>query len=213
MNTEDLIASLASDLRPASRKLARGHFAVAIGAGGFAALILMLLALGLRPDIARAMAGMMFWMKIAYTASIAALALAAAFVLTRPEAPVPRGLWFALAPIAVFAALSARELADAPAADRLDIWMGQTWAVCPAIVLSLSLPIMAALMVAARGLAPTQLRLSGAVIGLAAGGAAAAIYSLHCPEATATFVFSWYTLGIMLAAAVGGLLGPRLLRW
>ena len=34
-----------------------------------------------------------------------------------------------------------------------------------------------------------------------------------CPEASAIFVLTWYTLGIGLAAGLGALLGPRLLRW
>jgi hypothetical protein len=66
---------------------------------------------------------------------------------------------------------------------------------------------------AIRGLAPVRLRLAGAAAGLTAGGLAAAIYSLHCPESAAPFVAIWYTLGILLPAAVGAVAGPRLLRW
>jgi hypothetical protein len=62
-------------------------------------------------------------------------------------------------------------------------------------------------------MAPTRLRATGAVIGLAAGGISAALYSLHCPEAGASFVLTWYTLGILAPALLGALLGPRLLRW
>jgi hypothetical protein len=55
--------------------------------------------------------------------------------------------------------------------------------------------------------------LTGAVIGLGAGAAAATVYCLHCPEASATFVLSWYSLGIGFAATIGAAIGPRLLRW
>ncbi len=213
MKTEDLINSLAQDLRPVPRGLARLRVILAVAAGGLAAVVLLSLTWGIRPDLDLAMAGMMFWMKMGYTASIALVALAAAVVLTRPEASAPRWLWLALVPVALVAIRSAQEMTAAPDEMRMAMWFGQTWAVCPAIVLALSLPIMATLMYAARSLAPTRLRLTGAVIGLASGAAAATIYCLHCPEATATFVLSWYTLGILLAAGVGALLGPKLLRW
>jgi hypothetical protein len=57
------------------------------------------------------------------------------------------------------------------------------------------------------------LRAAGAVAGLAAGAFAATVYCLHCQEVSALFVLTWYSLGILLAASVGALLGPRLLRW
>jgi hypothetical protein len=44
-------------------------------------------------------------------------------------------------------------------------------------------------------------------------GAAATIYGLHCPENTFTFVALWYSLGVLLVAALGGLLGRWALRW
>lgn len=213
MKTEDLIDSLAQDLRPVPRGLARLRVALAVVAGGLAATVLLSLTWGIRPDLDIAMAGMMFWMKMGYTASIALVALSAAVVLTRPEASAPRWLWLALVPVALFAIRSAQEMTTAPNEMRMEMWLGDTWLFCPAIVLALSLPIMATLMYAARTLAPTRLRLSGAVIGLASGAVSATIYCLHCPEATATFVLSWYTLGIALAAGVGALLGPKLLRW
>jgi len=214
MNTEDLIESLASDIKPVPRSLARVRMAFAVIAGGLGAIVLLSLLWGIRPDLDIAMAGMMFWMKTGYTASIALVGLAATIVLTRPEARAPRWLWLALAPVALFAILAAQEMMEAPSSNaQMEVWLGNSWLVCPAIVLSLSLPIMATLMYAARTLAPTRLRLTGAVIGLASGGVAATIYCLHCPETTATFALSWYTLGIALAAGVGAILGPKVLRW
>jgi hypothetical protein len=57
-----------------------------------------------------------------------------------------------------------------------------------------------------RRLAPTHFRAAGAAAGLSAGGWAATIYCLHCPEVSAIFVLTWYTLGIALAASVGALM-------
>jgi hypothetical protein len=81
------------------------------------------------------------------------------------------------------------------------------------VVLLLSLPILGGLLWALRRLAPTRLALAGGTAGLAAGAWAACLYCLHCPETSAVFVLTWYSLGIALATGLGALLGPRLLRW
>jgi hypothetical protein len=68
-------------------------------------------------------------------------------------------------------------------------------------------------MLALRSLAPTRLRLAGTAAGLAAGAVGASVYQLHCPELAAPFLGTWYVLGILAPAALGALIGPRLLRW
>jgi hypothetical protein len=93
------------------------------------------------------------------------------------------------------------------------MWLGKSWIFCPWLVLLLAAPIFVGLLWSFRRLAPTRLRAAGAVAGLAAGAWAATVYCLHCPEVSALFVLTWYSLGIALAAGAGALLGPRLLRW
>ena len=56
-------------------------------------------------------------------------------------------------------------------------------------------------------------RRSGAMAGLAAGGFAAAVYALHCPEDAPQFFLVWYSLGIAILVAAGAAAGARLLRW
>lgn len=90
---------------------------------------------------------------------------------------------------------------------------GASWKVCPWLVLTLAMPIFIGLLWSFRRLAPTRLREAGAAAGLAAGAWAATIYCLHCPEVSAIFVLTWYSLGILLAALAAAFLGPRLLRW
>src|SRR5690348_15850387 len=91
--------------------------------------------------------------------------------------------------------------------------MGHSSRVCAPLVLSTALPTLAATFRALKRLAPTRLRMAGAIAGLFAGGAGAFVYSFHCTEGAAPFNASWYTLGILATAALGELLGPRLLRW
>ena len=92
-------------------------------------------------------------------------------------------------------------------------WMGGSWQVCSVSIVSLSLPVLGALLWALRQLAPTRPALTGAVAGMLAGSLAASIYSLHCPETSLTFFAVWYAGGIALMSVVGAVLGMRVLRW
>ena len=92
------------------------------------------------------------------------------------------------------------------------LW-GDTWASCPLLIAMLSIPVFIAVLWAMRGLAPTRLRLAGAVAGLLSGTAGALVYCLHCPELAAPFVGFWYLLGMLIPTLVGALLGSRILRW
>jgi hypothetical protein len=81
------------------------------------------------------------------------------------------------------------------------------------LIALLSLPILAALFIALRSLAPTRLRAAGAAAGALAGGVAAAAYALHCNEMALPFLAIWYVLGMAVPAVLGALLAPRWLRW
>jgi hypothetical protein len=213
MDTETLIDTLARDTAPVPHHAAPLRLGLSLFAGLAATLVLIAATLGFRPDLDLAMAGTMFWMKLAYCGSIALVAVAALLTLIRPEARPPRWLWLATVPVALFGLVSVHELATLAGDQWMADWMGRTWRVCSALIAVFALPIGAALTLVARQFAPTRLRATGAVIGLAAGASAATLYSLHCPEASAAFVLTWYSLGIAAATAVGALLGPRFLRW
>jgi hypothetical protein len=171
------------------------------------------LAMGLRPDIETAVATSFFWIKLAYGGVLSAIGLAALAMLMRPELPVPRFLVFALAPFAALLLLATREVTLLPPDEARALWLGTSWFVCPVVIAVLALPVAAALTWAVRQAAPTRLRATGATIGFAAGALAAAFYALHCPESGASFVATWYTLGIGIVTAAGAVAGPRLLRW
>ena len=104
-------------------------------------------------------------------------------------------------------------LLSAPLAQRLPLLMGISWRSCPFNIALLSIPLFIGIFWAVRGMAPTRLRLTGAIAGLLAGATATMVYCLHCPEMGVPFWAVWYFLGILIPAAAGLLLGPRLLRW
>lgn len=212
MNTDDLIAQLATDVRPVARNAVWRRLALGIAAGGVISALCVLF-MGIRPDFGTAMHGFSFWMKWAYTAS---LAVAACFVtgrLARPGNLSLRVLWLTMIPVALLAVVGAFELVRTPPGEWLAMWLGDSWMQCPWRVLGLAMPIFVGLLWSFRRLAPTRLRAAGAAAGLAAGAFAAMVYCLHCPEVSAIFVLTWYSLGVLLATSFGALVGPRLLRW
>lgn len=213
MNTDTLIHSLSADLRPVPRNAVGRRIGMGLIAGGIGTILLIGWWLGFRPDFDVAMRGYIFWMKWLYTGSLAACAIVATTQLARPEPVNMRWLWVLAVPMALLATVGLLEMMQVPSSQWFAMWLGRSWDVCPTIVLRLSIPIFIGLLWSYRRLAPTRLRLAGAVAGLTAGALAATLYCLHCPESSAIFVLTWYSLGIALAAAIGALIGPRLLRW
>jgi hypothetical protein len=212
MKTDQLIDLLSADLAPTRRGLVLRVLLLGLAGGAALAVLAMMMMLKPRPDLQAAMAGSTFWVKIAYTAALAVLGLMIVQRQARAGADC-RTLTMALgAPVVALIVLAAVQL-SAPQADSAALLMGQTWTVCPWLILGLALPVYAGLLLALRQLAPTRLALAGAAAGLAAGAVAATVYGFHCPETAAPFILVWYTLGIVLAAGLGALAGPRFLRW
>lgn len=213
MRTDQLIERLAADVQPVRRHAVGWRLGLGVAAGAAVSAVLLAAGLGIRPDLGQAMHGATFWMKWAYTISLAIGAIWATARLARPEARSLRGLWFLVIPVVLLAGVGVTEMIRTPQTEWLAMWLGQSWRVCPWLVLTLSMPIFVGLLWSFRRLAPTRLRAAGAAAGLAAGAFSATVYCLHCPEVSALFVLTWYSLGILLAASFGALVGPRLLRW
>ena len=211
--SDELIGRLAGDLRPTPRLAVARRLILGVGVGAAASAVLTAATLGLRPDMMRAAGEAMFWVKLAYTLALGGVALWACERLARPSGEARARLPWLLVPLLAMATLAAWQLMRAPAPLRMPMVMGASSRLCPWCIVTFSLPPLAGLVWAVRGLAPTRLRLTGTVVGLAAGGVGAAVYALHCPEAAAPFLAVWYTLGVAAMGLVGWLSGPRLLRW
>ena len=76
MRTDDLIRQLAADTTPVQRGAVGRRLLAGLVAGGLLSAVLLVTALGIRPDLDRAMLGPVFWLKWGYTLSLAAAALA-----------------------------------------------------------------------------------------------------------------------------------------
>lgn len=213
MNTDDLIASLSADIAPVPRHALGRRAAIGMMAGAIATLLAVVVWLGLRPDLGHAMMGATFWIKWAYTISLALAATQATVRLARPDGGPGIALQLLALPVIALALIALVELISAPRSAWLEMWLGHSWMVCSRNVFLLALPIFLGLLWSFRRFAPTRLALAGMSAGLAAGAWGATLYCLHCPETSAVFVLTWYSLGMILAGLVGRLLGPLLLRW
>jgi hypothetical protein len=213
MKTEDLIQALTADLQPISRFALQKRLLAAAAVGAAVSLAFVAFGYGWRVDLAAALGEWSFWRKIAFTLAVGLLGLWAAFKASRPEADaVPRALWV-LTPLAVIACLAVMELASLDASARRTTWLGGTWLSCPWSIVGLSVPVLIALLLAMRRLAPARPAIAGLTAGLASGGLAATAYGLHCPEWSASFVATWYALGILASGLLGSVAGMRVLRW
>ena len=213
MRTDELVTMLAAGAGAVEPGATARRYTVALGWGAFGATLLMAIVLGVRPDLAEAARLPMFWVKLAFPASLAAGALYAAARLSRPGVQLGRVPAALAAPVLAMWLLAALVLATAAAGEREELIFGGSWSACPLFIALLSLPVFAAALWAMKGLAPTRLALSGAAAGLLAGSVGALIYALYCTEMAAPFLALWYLLGMLIPTAAGAAIGPRLLRW
>ncbi len=210
MKTDELIAVLAAATKlqaPVARMMALPLFGtVSLSVVSFAFFW------GVRSDLLAAL-GSMAALKTLVPLVLGALAAALALALAHPtrvaNGPASAlGIVIALSALAFLLALGREGLAGLPGALSTP----------ELLTCLLSIPALAAplLGVALWGLsAGASLRpwLTGAMAGLAAGGLAAALYSLYCNMDMALFVLPAYGMAIGSVMIAGALSGARLLKW
>jgi hypothetical protein len=185
----------------------------AIAVGTLVATAVILLAFGFRADLTTTRAFIFLFSKLAFTMVTVVLTAIMLTKLARPGGERRISIIWVALPFATILLLAAVNLAFAPSAHWERMVVGDQWLEC-----LLSIPIIAivpfALIVwAVRRMAPTDLRRTGALVGLAAGSISAAAYALHCVDDSLPFVALWYGGTIVLCTLAGVVLGPRLLRW
>ena len=214
MNTDDLISNLSGgDVRQAASRtpaiLIFGTLAsLAIGVG------LSVMWLHPRPDFEASLSepSHLVLLKIVFMVSIVALGLPA---LTLLSSPGSRLGWFAVAvtvPFVTMIALALHQLTPSLAQD-VNLLAKGAWTDCLVQIPALAFPSFVILTILVRRLAPTNLRRTGAYIGLLSGAIGGVAYAVHCHDDTVVFVGLAYSTAVLLIAAVGALLGPKLLHW
>jgi hypothetical protein len=211
MKTEELIAALAADSRPAKRPVERGLL-IALIIGGLLSIVIFAFAMGIRPDFVEAAATWRFQAKF----TLVTLALVLALVdCLRLAGPIPTGLTSRtslLIPLALLGAVSI-ELVSVPVEEWVVRAIGTNAVLCLfAIPLLATAPLVAGLL-AMRSCAPASPALAGASAGRLAAALAAGLYSLNCFDDSPLFVATWYTLATVPVMALGGMIGAHALKW
>jgi hypothetical protein len=212
MRTAELIAALAADAPKVRPTPVMRRMLAACTIGALVAAVALAIWLGLRP-LGEALVTRAFWMKTGYTLALGLAGLLLVGRLARPGARIGRIPLIALAAVVAMGILSVMEMSRTPPGHMRAVWMGHTASVCSLRILALAIPVYLGSVWALRRLAPTRLALAGAAAGLLAGGVGATVYGLYCAETAATFVVTWYTLGVAACAGLGAVAGARLLRW
>jgi hypothetical protein len=213
MKTDDLVAMLARSAEAVDPRTPERRHGLALAGGALGAAALLAATLGVQPGIAEAARLPMFWVKLAFPATLMVGAALAVFRLSRPGAPLDAVPFILLLPLLGIWLLSAVALSEAGPGEAARLVLGESWGTCPIAIAFLSMPLLVAAFRALQGLAPTRPALAGAAAGLLAGSGGAVLYALYCTEMSAPFVATWYGLGMLIPTAAGAWLGPRLLRW
>lgn len=212
MRTHELISILVADRSPAAT---RPFYAVAIATavGAVISASLLLAVLGMRHDMADAAMSLRFLVKSATVLTLAACAIALVIRLSRPDANPGRLIWaLALAPLILALAVIV-ELAVTPSQRWESQLFGYHWLACLMLIPLFSIPPLAGLLYALKQAAPRDAGIAGAVAGLGAGGIAASVYVMHCPDDSPLFMAAWYTLAVGFVSLIGYFGGRLWLRW
>ncbi|APE28538.1 NrsF family protein [Aurantiacibacter gangjinensis] len=157
--------------------------------------------------VADAGMGPMF-VKWGFSIALLLLSALALWVIGRPGRPTGSMMLAVAVPFAFVAALLALDLSMATSG-----FPGEAWQRCLTAMAVMSPVAFAGAIVAARWLAPTNLRRAGLVAGLFGGAVAMTAYAPYCLGSSMLYVAVFYILPILTMAGLGWLLGPRLLRW
>jgi hypothetical protein len=212
MDTEALIRTLAADNAHRGRPV--GYvLMLALLAAAPISILMFFTELGVRPDIMTAMRNPFFDLKFAVTLALAISAVAVALHLSRPETSLRGFGWYLLIPAGLLVAGISGEMMMPQRTPMMTRLIGNNSRFCMTFIPALSLPLLLAALWGLRHGAPSRPALSGALAGMLSAGLAATLYASHCTDDSPLFVATWYTLATALVAAVGALIGSRMLKY
>ncbi|WP_035647102.1 NrsF family protein [Bradyrhizobium sp. ORS 285] len=212
MDTDQLIRSLAAD--NAQRVLPVGIImALALMAATPVSTAMLLIGLGIRPDIWLAVRNPFFDLKFVVTTALAIPALIISVHLSRPEASLHGWGWLLIAPIVVLIGGMTAEMMLPQRAPMMARLVGHNSMLCVSAIPVLSLPILGAALFGLRHGAPSRPAVAGGIAGLVSAGIAATLYAAHCTDDSPLFVATWYTIAAVVVAGLGALIGRRVLRY
>lgn len=215
MRTNELIARLSSAPRPAKQAGAAGTILIAVLLSLFVVALMTFGWLGFRSDLGSTLARGKhdFLLNLVFIISIGSSALAIVRDLAVPGRPLKLPSITLIVPFILMAAIAANELRSGSLHQAFPHTDHASWFTCLWQTSALAVPAFTILAFGIRRLAPTNLQRAGFYTGLLAGAIGSMGYCFHTPNETVAFGVTVYTGGIVSMAVIGGLIGPRLLRW
>lgn len=212
MKTDDLIRTLAADGDTHERSVSDMLLVALLLAAPFTAAMFFT-ALGMRKDVMTAMGNPFFDLKFAVTIALAGAAIAISLHLSRPEASLGRWAWLLAIPASLLGIGMMGDMMTPQRASWPARLIGSNSRTCLIAIPLLSMPLLAAALLALRRGAPSRPAMAGAFAGLLSAGLAATLYASHCTDDSPLFVATWYSIAIAFVAAVGAFAGSRLLKY
>ena len=207
-----LIASLVDDLRPV-RAMRMVDGLALVASAGVITVVLTILLLGLRPDVADGQFQPLFLFANGLFLIVGLATALAAVGMGMPRVGHSSQGWKwvvamgSLLPATAVIMLTSRT-------EPMPLALVTSHEVkCVAMGLALSLLTATALTGWLRRGAPTSAERAGWLVGLASGSTGIFAFAFHCPFDSFYHVGLWHVLPVAIGAILGRLIVPRLIRW
>lgn len=208
----NLIASLVDDLRPVRAMRMVDGLALVASAGAIT-VVLTILLLGLRPDVADGQFQPLFLFANGLFLIVGLATALAAVGMGMPRVGHSSQGWkWVVAMGSLLPATAVIMLASRTEPMPLALVTNHE-VKCVAMGLALSLLTATALIGWLRRGAPTSAERAGWLVGLASGSTGIFAFAFHCPFDSFYHVGLWHVLPVAIGAVLGRLIGPRLIRW
>jgi hypothetical protein len=212
METDQLIRTLAADNTERARPVGF-VLALALVAAAPVSILMFFMTLGVRPDVMTAMHNPFFDLKFAVTLALAIAATTVSLHLSRPEALLRGWALLLLIPAGILAVGIGGEMMVPQRLPMMTRLVGSNSRVCMTAIPLMSLPLLAGALIGLRHGAPARPAVAGAIAGMLSAGFAATLYASHCTDDSPLFVATWYSIATVVVAAIGALVGSRVLRF
>lgn len=211
MRTDDLISTLSRDAAATQKSWSSLPLALLISTAVSASVLFALL--GWQFERTDWLSWLALSTKLLLGSAVMLLAFSRLQSASRPEVSLKGSFRAFSVPLGVVSVIVLGSLLIRSPSSWLPAIRGESFLMCITSISLLSLPVLAGtLWVMSKGAVSDGFR-GGLLAGLLSGAVAVLVYSLHCVEDDPAFFGIWYTLGILIATLLGGLIGRQVLRW
>lgn len=212
MKTGDFINALVQDHGVSGRR-SGGVFVLQMVAGVALSFAIFFHFLGVRADFLDAMTNPHVVFKFMIASALFGSLLPISLMAAQPENRLSKNLRWQILPCIILFSGILYQLLTSPSDEWFSGMMGRYPLACLQSIPVLALGPLLILLLMLKSGAPAHPTQSGAIAGATAGGMAAFIYALHCPDDSALFVALWYSLAVAFVSLCGALIGRCWLRW